>query len=291
VYAGLQQLEVDDPVQGVRLPVALMYPTGEAARPERIGPYTVVVARDAPLPTEPLPLALISHGGRGSPWVYRGLAEHLARAGYLVALPEHLGDSRSDSSLDHDERNLVNRPRHIRLAIDAALETADVDLDRGVAAIGHSIGGYGVLAAAGGNPMTLPPEVPAEQRRDPTPEIAKLAYPIETETDPRIDKIVLLAPAVGFFMADGSLAEVTAPLLVRTAEHDHLCPTAQVSVALRSLTTSLDHSEVAGAGHFSFSTPFPPEMSGPHFPPSQDPDGFDRGAYLPTLYAEIESFL
>jgi hypothetical protein len=32
-------------------------------------------------------------------------------------------------------------------------------------------------------------------------------------------------------------------------------------------------------------------MTRPNFPPSQDPDGFDRAAFQPILYAEILSFL
>ncbi|MFL5350272.1 MAG: hypothetical protein ACJ8AT_36315 [Hyalangium sp.] len=37
----------------------------------------------------------MSHGTGGSPWTYRGMAAHLARAGFVVALPEHPGNNRS----------------------------------------------------------------------------------------------------------------------------------------------------------------------------------------------------
>jgi len=32
-------------------------------------------------------------------------------------------------------------------------------------------------------------------------------------------------------------------------------------------------------------------MTGPLFPPSQDPPGFDRAAYLPVLCGEVHAFL
>ncbi len=53
----------------------------------------------------------------------------------------------------------------------------------------------------------------------------------------------------------------------------------------------IDHAVVPGAGHFAFLSPFPPAMTRPEFPPSQDPEGFDRAAYQPRLCAEIVAFL
>jgi hypothetical protein len=48
---------------------------------------------------------------------------------------------------------------------------------------------------------------------------------------------------------------------------------------------------VPGSNHFSFQTPFPPVMTSPAYPPSQDPPGFDRQAYQPLLHAEVLTFL
>ena len=71
-----------------------------------------------------------------------------------------------------------------------------------------------------------------------------------------------------------------------------ICPTLQIRAALRSVPAParVDLVEVAGAGHFSFSTPFPPELTRPDFPPSQDPPGFDRAAYHATLRVELARF-
>jgi len=36
---------------------------------------------------------------------------------------------------------------------------------------------------------------------------------------------------------------------------------------------------------------FPPELTKPDFPPSQDPEGFNREDIQPTLLADISDFL
>ena len=283
--AGLRVLTVDDAVQGARVPVHLLYPAAAPVRDESFGPYTLAVARDAPVVGERIPLVAISHGGGGMPWTHRGLAIELARAGFAALLVQHPGNSRMDDSLARTPANLANRPRHLRLALDAALADPAIapHLAPGRAGVvGHSIGGYTALALAGGRPLALPQET-ADGR----------AHPVPVEPDPRVAALVLLAPALPWFMAPGALDAVRAPLLVRAGEQDRMAPPDFIERILASLPadTSLDYQVVAGAGHFSFQSPFPPALVGPNFAPSQDPPGFDRAAYQARLAAEVIAFL
>lgn len=283
--AGCRALEVVDEAQGVRLPVRALYPTRAPEQLEQFGPYPLSVAIDAPVEGEGLPLVVVSHGNNGSPWTHRGLAVHLARAGFIVALPEHLGNSRSDRSLAGTAANLENRPRHVRLVIDAMLEDEGLgegSAPAGVGVIGHSIGAYTALAVAGGRPSCLPHEAPDGQAR-----------PVPVDRDPRVRALVLLAPAVPWLMAEGALADVDLPILMRTGEHDVHTPAIHAQTILRGVPDAqrVDHRLVPGAGHFSFQSPFPPAMTRPDFPPSQDPAGFDRVAFQPVLHAEILTFL
>ncbi|HWN70696.1 MAG TPA: hypothetical protein VNM90_23810, partial [Haliangium sp.] len=96
-----------------------------------------------------------------------------------------------------------------------------------------------------------------------------------------------------WYMLEGALAGVDLPILMRTGEHDAHTPAMHAGIILRGLPNPqcIDHRVVPGAGHFSFQSPFPPAMTRPEFPPSQDPPGFDRVAYQPVLHAEIETFL
>ena len=282
-HAGLRSFTVPDPVQGVDLPAWLLYPTAAEERPERFGPYELSVAREAPLGGPVARLVVISHGNGGSPWTHRTTAAHLARAGFAVALLEHPGNSRSDNTLAGTSANLIARPRHVRTVIDAVL--ADPALAAripatGIAVLGHSIGAYTALAVAGGHPRSLPSEEPDGVSRA-----------IAVERDPRVTALILLAPAAVWFGLDDALAGVEAAILLRTGARDALAPHATFITRGLPAACRLDQQVVPGAGHHSFQSPFPPAMVSPAFPPSQDPPGFDRAAYLPQLDAEIVAFL
>jgi predicted dienelactone hydrolase len=283
--AGLRLLTVPDRVQQVSLPVVVFHPANAPERPHQFGPYRFSAARDVNPAGDELPLIVVSHGNTGSPWTHRGLAAYLARNGYVVAMPEHLGNSRTDASLTGTAANLANRPRHVRLAVDAVL--ADPDLAHrvtatAIAVVGHSIGAYTALAVAGGRPTALPHEAPEGGPRT-----------IPVERDLRVRALVLLAPACPWFMANGALADIDAPILLRTGELDEITPPAHAGIIARGLTDGVlvDDRIVGGAGHFSFQDPFPPELTRSDFPPSQDPPGFDRAAYQQTLRTEILAFV
>lgn len=255
--------------------VWLLYPTDAAEATVAIGPYELSVARDAArAPVRGL--VAFSHGGGSTPWVHRGLLAHLARAGYAVVALEHPGNNRRDNRLQTADgvpllANLEARPRDLRDAIELAGGGP-------VAVIGESLGGYTALALAGGIARTFPDDVPHAERVDPARTIR-----VDTVVDPRIVAVVLLAPALPFFGAPGALANVTAPILARVGERDRISPPAQ------TLAVVPDALVVPNAGHFSFQAPFPPALA--HLPPAQDPPGFDRAAYQPTLYADVTAFL
>ncbi|CAN5911839.1 alpha/beta fold hydrolase [soil metagenome] len=282
---GCRPLAVHDPVQQVRIPTWLLYPTHAPERLERFGMYSLEVAPAAEIAGDQLPLVVISHGTGGTPWAYRGLAAHLVRHGFVVAMLEHPGNTRRDDALAHTVVNLTNRPRHVRVVIDAAL--ADPDLGpriahHRIAIAGHSMGGYTALAVLGGRAVTLPTQTPEGR-----------PLPVATDADPRVRAAILLAPAIDWFGSDDALAAVTAPIFVRTGERDQLASASRVRWVLRShaAPAAIDHADVPNAGHFGFMSPFPPDMQRPDLPPSQDPPGFDRPAYQTVLHAEIASFL
>ena len=282
MQVGCLSLAVADAVQGVTLPVHVLYPTDAVAKAERFGPYELEVARDAPVTGSALPLVAISHGNGGTPWGYRWLVPHLARAGFAVVLVEHLGNSRTDNSLADSPQNLANRPRHVKLALSAALDAlAPHAIDR-AAVVGHSFGGYTALAIAGGAPMAMPDQTPDG-----------VACPVEVEHDPRVRACVLLAPALPWFLAPGALAGVRVPLFVRTAARDDLVPPFFVEKILAGLPAGarMDYACVPDAGHFAFWGPVPPLLASPSFLPGQDPPGFDRAAYQAHLRDEIVTFL
>ena len=261
----------------------VLYATDATPTAHTFGPYTFDFALDAPVRATDLRLVVISHGMTGTPWGYRGLARHLVEQGFAVLLVEHAGDSRRDPSLAGSVEILSLRPRQISMAFDAAFADPHVGAHlraNEAAIIGHSMGGYTALAAAGGKPMALP-----NQTADGT------GQPVPVEAEPRIRAAVLLAPAIPWFMAEGALADVRVPLLVRVGEKDGEAPPFFVERVLGSLPPGarLDFRVVPNAGHFAFFYPVPDAIA--QLPPGQDPPGFDRAAYQPELYAELVAFL
>ncbi|ACY18294.1 alpha/beta hydrolase family protein [Haliangium ochraceum] len=280
-------LALRDPVQDVRIPVWLVYPCDGPAPPEpmRFGPYALDAVADAPMRGERVPLVLLSHGNGGSPWTHHGLIAHLARAGFAVALVEHIGNSRSDNSLAGTAEILAHRPRHLRQVLDTLAEHprlgAQLALER-VAVIGHSIGAYTALAAAGGRPRSFAHEERERQERE-----------VEVSADPRVAALVLLAPATVWLRMPGALSAVTQPIFMRSGERDEITGGVHAEIVLRGVPepARVDHEVVANAGHFSFQSVFPALLQRPGFPPAHDPEGFDRAAYEPALAAEIIAFL
>jgi predicted dienelactone hydrolase len=274
---GIRAVTASDDVQGVRVPLHVWYPTEATPRREMVSVYSFEAARDAPISGERLPVVAISHGTGGTPWGYTALATYLARAGFAVVSIEHPGNSRTDNSLADTAANLANRPRHVRVALDAVFAELGTHVGTDAAVIGHSMGGYTALAVVGGRPMALPNQHPDG-----------VARPVAVEPDPRVRAVVLLAPALPWFMAPGALAEVRVPVLARAGERDDVSPPFFIQRILHGLPR-LDHAVVPGAGHFFCFGPVPPAMAG--MLPAQDPPGFDRAAYQVQLFAEIAAFL
>ena len=284
-FCGYRTVAVIDD-EGGKFPMTVLYPASSPEKDETLGPYRLSIAVDVPAAEGAFPLVLISHGSGGAPILYRSLARHLARNGFVVGMPEHPHNNRFDDSLRGTVEILVNRPRHLRKAADwfyGDREFAGCLKPDTVHAVGHSLGGYAALALAGGIPTPLPEQV-AEGGPG----------PIETQKDPRIKSLVLLAPAAVWFRCEGALQGVRVPVLMIVGDRDEYTPYDYHGRLLRDglpEDTEFRCEIVENGGHFSFLGPFPKAASKPSFPPSQDPPGFDRPAFLERLNGEVLEFL
>lgn len=275
---GCQHIRVWDHQANIGFPVFVMYPASDAYGPYEIPPFTVTAGLNAPVAAGQFPVVIISHGSGGNRLGYLTLAQALAEAGYIVLMPEHFGNHRDDNFLEDKTRNLELRPRHISLCLDDIAENQILRgavLPEQAAVIGHSIGGYTALAVAGGKVWN------AAKR------------PVPVHTDERVRALVLLAPATAWFTPDQALADVTLPMLVYDAGHDPFTPPEHVARIIEQVPDrgKITHHHIENAGHFSFLSPFPAALSSADFPPSQDPDGFDRVAFHQRLNGEVATFL
>ncbi len=277
-HVGSREMRITDHDGNITFPALVMYPTNTPSTPVMFGPFAIEVSPDAPIAGGRYPIVVVSHGNGGRHLLYHSITTHLARNGYVVAMLEHAGNNRNDNSLEGTHANLVNRPKHLSLTIDAVVADTElgacVTADR-VGVIGHSIGGYTALAVAGGAPWS--------ERRE----------RVKAVRDRRVRALVLLAPATAWYTPEGSLREVNLPILMLIAEHDPYTPRLHAEIVLNGVADRdlVTLRVVPNAGHFSFLSPFPAAMRVPGFLPATDPAGFDREKFHEELPGEVLAFL
>lgn len=291
--------------------MALYYPTQTPVRAIPMGPFTPNVAVQAAPEPAFKGLIVLSHGTGGSELGHSRLAEGLARSGYLVAALRHPGDNWQDSSLRNGSLEIYfnERPRQVTWVIDALLRDPEwkdrIARDaRGpkIGAVGHSAGGYTVLALAGAEPdlSRIARHCNVEPAEDPIfcrtgrigePMAQSSATPPSSAqlTDPRVRAVVALAP-VGVVFTAQSLARIRLPVAVYEAANDRwLVSRFHAEWIAQNLPRAELH-RVPDAWHFAF-------MDSPSMPiPSEDgdiradPPGFDRSAFLKELASALPAF-
>lgn len=180
---GVRSGELDDTTRGRRLPVELWYPATAAhtgadlADPSRdryavlaaFPPTTQDAVRDAAPANGRFPLVVFSHGFGGHRRQSTFLCTHLASHGYVVASPDHVGNTVVDMMqvlMDvqagkgrPDPEALIGdmitaRPRDASAVIDFVLDgvvggLADRIDHKRIGVTGHSFGGWTTLMTAG----------------------------------------------------------------------------------------------------------------------------------------------
>lgn len=292
------------------IPVALYYPTQAAARPITMGPFALEVAMRAEPDATVKGLIVLSHGTGGSELGHSRLAVALARAGYLVAALRHPGDNYQDTSLltNGGARYFSERPWQTSRVIDALLAdpqwkdriARDAKGPR-IGAVGHSAGGYTVVALAGGRPDVARIAQHCLQHRADDPVFCGMGRgerssadaaappPAPALADPRVRAVVALAP-LGVVFDAASLAAIKVPMSLYEAENDRwLVPRFHARWIAANVKGAETH-RVASAWHFAFmDTPSVP-IATPDGDIAADPPGFDRAAFLRRLGREVPAF-
>ncbi|RPH44841.1 MAG: dienelactone hydrolase [Burkholderiales bacterium] len=292
--------------------VALWYPSSAPARTTTMGPFEVRAAIGAPAEPRASGLVVLSHGTGGSELGHARLAEALARRGWMVAALRHPRDNWQDASLlaRSPERYFETRPRQASRVLDALLAdpaigpriASDARGPR-IAAIGHSAGGYTVLALAGARPdiARIASHCRMHRAEDPlfcatgrtapeAPAASGRLAPLPDLADPRVRAAVAMAP-VGAVLDDGSLSRVGVPVAVHVPSLDRwLVPRfhgRRVAAAIPGAVLE----EVPNAWHFAFLDTPSMAIPSPDGDLGADPPGFDRTAFIAGLGPRIADFL
>jgi predicted dienelactone hydrolase len=295
---------VDVPVSGASsIPVDIWYPTSGDAHVQPLSLFQQDVAQHGPLLGSKLALVVISHGNGGTKDEHYDTALALARSGFVVAALEHTGDNYRDQSKATD---VANRTLELHLLIDFMLlkwsDHSAIDAEK-IGAFGFSLGGFTVLAVAGGQPdlFLIRAHCAAYPKSYDCSLLAEHPTPLPASAgtngddasvthDGRIKALVVAAPALGFTLANG-LATVTQPVQLWRADEDQVLTAPDYADAVRAaLPLPPDFRAVKGAGHFDFLAPCTAGLArlAPSICTSQP--GFDRQAFHKAFNAEVVKF-
>ncbi len=199
------------------------FPAQPPAPPVR---FTVpgIAVRGAPFAGGPYPLVIVSHGYSNAPAAMTWLTENLASKGYVVAAIQHDDPPITDRAAFVEP--VLRRPLDIAFVAATLQRTLAakhwIDPDR-TALIGYSMGGYGVLTAAG---AVLDPDSPIAKAvpgglLEPYCRGGALQSSIKVA---HLRAVVALSPAGGppwDAWGSGGLAAIRAPLLLINGNRDH----------------------------------------------------------------------
>jgi predicted dienelactone hydrolase len=217
----------------------------------------------------PFPLILFSHGFKGIAFQSFSLTEYLASHGFVVAAPNHQGNTLFDfTSTDEDVAKVtLERPKDVYFAYQKAVEFGKTsgNVLEGIvredltAVTGHSFGAFTAIIVAGSEAdmdrakAACAQGVEADIFCDYVPYYAPGTM---LRMDPRIPglkALVALAPGGYNAMFDDNLAKVYVPGLTMGGTEDTTCP---LDIETRPIYNGMpkpkSKAELTGATHMSF---------------------------------------
>jgi predicted dienelactone hydrolase len=211
----------------------------------------------------------------------------------VVAALTHTGDNDADQSYVGNRKDLIDRPRQVRVVLDWMLSSwsghSSLNAAR-VGIFGFSLGGFTSLVEIGGTPE-LARMAQLCSTYPSAPECSFVAKnhgdqltPIATEPtwtrDPRIKAAVIAAPAVSFLFGPGDLRQVSIPVQLWRAGNDTQAPDQWNSGVIRKeLPRHPEDQLVPGADHFTFLAPCSDALAAAAPEICHGPPGFDRTAF------------
>ncbi|WLQ16618.1 alpha/beta fold hydrolase [Hahella aquimaris] len=276
---GFRETQVADASAHRPLHVSIWYPmqeeqTSNATRASTISigenqAFFGVQARPNAEPAQDAhPLVVLSHGYGGNWRNLNWLAAELAAQGYVVAAPDHPGTTTFDRR-PVEAAKLWERPHDLSRVIDFILDNpklaGEINADN-IAAIGHSLGGWTVMALAGARFDQT--HFAAECLAHPNPRVCGLSDELGLSTegaakasleaslaDHRVRAVVSLDLGLARGFTPASLAAVRIPVLIFGAGVDigdlpARMESGYLSVHLPSARSQ--YLEIPDAAHFSF---------------------------------------
>jgi predicted dienelactone hydrolase len=271
---GESTLYFTDSTRNRPLKTELWYPTADIdtgnQRATELPFILEPTIRNASFIAQKHPLLLISHGTGGNRFSLAWLAIALVKQGYMVAAPDHWGNTYDNKIPEYFVR-YWERPLDIsfvlsQLLLDKTLSES-IDFER-IGAVGFSFGGYISLALAGVemdcNLLKSKAETNQGKKEFNVPELGDLRKLIEKLPcdrlselklkDSRIKAFVALSPALGLGVETLTQTKnVTAPILIIAPANDRIAPVLTNARNYNALILSSKYVELLGnSGHYIF---------------------------------------
>jgi len=222
------------------LPMRVWYPAHAGGTPiiyhsalpgpdEKPVPFTIpgIAVADAPPAPGHFPLVILAHGYNNTPEVLAWLGENLASKGYVVAAPAFhdppaFGGQRIMQSVARRPLDLAFVAAEVRRRAAAGEKPfAQADTDR-IALVGYSMGGYGVVTAAG---APLSPALATPTGGVLAPYVAGAPKAATLKID-NVKAVVAMSPfsllGTSSVWAPGGLAAIHTPTFFMVGSQDHL---------------------------------------------------------------------
>lgn len=278
---GVRDIAIPSPARGRDLAVTVWYPSDGKGQAVRVGENRIfegaTALKGAALQPGHRPLVLLSHGSgsRGSAMAW--IATELAKAGFIVAAPDHPGTTSGDSTPE-DTPKIWERTDDVSTIITSLTTSAEwspaIDAER-IGILGFSLGGSTAMELAGaranldayvkycvdyaqsmdctwfsggrgfknGEAINVPP---LDLRS-----VDKVRFE-QSNHDHRIRTAVLVDPGLEVAFTQDSLGAITIPLTFINLGSAGTIPVSVLSDQLAKDVADGTYAQVNGSDHFSF---------------------------------------
>ena len=313
---GFRVIKQDNNIVGV------WYPSDVPVKAGQLGPFDVAYAFDAEPVHGQWPVIIFSHGRGGLFHNHHLTAKALAQAGFIVIAPQH----NSAKAGDKITEVLPLRVKELKRAFDVIKIDTKLgpllDVSR-IHAFGYSLGGATVMHAAGTginldliathcdkyseedvNFCSFGPSFPERimewlsslfdsPTSDSSTSIEIADMPNQSSVEPFINGAVAVVGSLGQGLEINAARLAAQKVLVVAIAGDDITPPrfhSEILAAMIPAHRSAGLISVPGH-HYAFIAPFPERVTAyEYIPVAQDPEGFDRAAFIDEVNIILTSF-
>ena len=278
---GVRDIAIPSPLRGKDIAVTVWYPSDGKGEAVRVGENRIfegtTALKDAAIQPGHLPLVLLSHGSGARGTTMAWIATELAKAGFIVAAPDHPGTTSGDSTPE-DTPKIWERTDDLSTIITSLTTNAEwspsIDANR-IGVMGFSLGGSAALELTGaranldayvkycvdyaqsmdctwfsggrgyknGEAINVPP---LDLRS-----VDKVRFE-QSNHDQRIRTAVLVDPGLEVAFTKESLHDINIPLSFINLGSVGTVPVSVLSDQLAKDVPNAAYAQVNGSDHFSF---------------------------------------